>query len=266
MKNNLKYYSDILLDKPNVFHGFFTRLGGVSNELYEGLNCGIGSNDDAVKVQENRGMVADEVGVLEGDLLSLYQVHGAKVLYVEKSWFARPQADGFVTDKAGVALGILTADCAPVLFIGEKEGGAPVIGAAHAGWQGALKGVLENTVQAMEAIGAFKGTINACVGPCISKSSYEVNEEFAEAFMEENEQSELFFALGAKSGHLMFDISGYCAWRLSRMGLKNISLHDVDTYRNEREFYSFRRATHRSEIGGEIDYGRQISVISIKSK
>ncbi len=226
MSDNLKFYQDDLLKKPNIHHGFYTRLG---------------------KHPDNT--------------IFLDQVHGSKVLYVNVPWEndVRPKADGFVTDKIGITLGILTADCAPVLFSGAKENGSPVIGAAHAGWQGALKGVLENTVQVMENMGAVSETINACVGPCIAKSSYEVSESFSGAFIEEDAQSKAFFVSTANPGHLMFDLSGYCAWRLSRTNINNTTLIDIDTYRNENEFYSFRRSTHRSES----NYGRQISVISI---
>ncbi len=241
-----------------ISHGFFTRLGGVSSCPYAGLNCGIGSNDDANKVSDNRELVATNIGIKSENLLSLYQIHSARVVNVNEPWGERPKGDAFVTDKAGLALGILTADCAPVLFYGSKDGGSPVIGAAHAGWGGALSGVLENTLTAMEELGALN--IKACIGPCISKSSYEVDLAFMGRFIDENKESQGFFVSASRTGHVMFDLSGYCTWRLSRAGFENISSLDIDTYKNEDEFFSYRRATHK----GEKDYGRQISVICIK--
>lgn len=263
--NDIKSYQcDNILkrSKNKVVHGFFTRLCGVSQGVYHGLNCGHGSGDNTDHTSENRGKVANETGVQNNALLSLYQVHGPDVFYVTETWSQenRPKADAMVTDKTGFALGILTADCAPVLFYGQKENGEAVIGAAHAGWKGALSGVLENTVTEMERLGAQKETIAACVGPCISKSSYEVSDDFIEPFIKENEESERFFHAGLKSGSAYFDLSGYCGWRLSRAGLKTVSLMDRDTYSNPDEFYSYRRMTHNSES----DYGRQISVITIK--
>ncbi len=242
----------------DLAHGFFTRLGGVSTPPYAGLNCGIGSDDDALMVQSNRNSVATNIGIKSGNLLGLYQIHSAKVINVDAPFKERPKADSLVTDRAGLALSILTADCAPVLFCGNKKDGSPVIGAAHAGSNGALKGVLENTVEAMKNLGALD--IKACIGPCISKSSYEVQNDFMNKFMDESKGSARFFQATSKNGYVMFDLSGYCAWRLSRAGLENISSIDIDTYENEGEFFSYRRATHR----GEKDYGRQISVICIK--
>ncbi|MGH1377236.1 MAG: peptidoglycan editing factor PgeF [Alphaproteobacteria bacterium] len=265
MNDNVKYYSETTFvrdEEDDVFHGFFTRKGGRSNASFSGLNCGLGSEDDDDIISYNRSLVSQHSGLeSESNLLSLYQVHGAKVVCVKEPWAhsERPKADGFVTDVAGMGLGVLTADCAPVLFWGRKDGGDPVIGAAHAGWKGAVGGVLGNVVTEMETLGANKDTIYACVGPCISKSSYEVSSEFIEPFIDENSESERFFFGGSKDGHLMFDLSGYCAWRLFRAGLKNISLLDKDTYSNEPEFFSYRRSIHRNEPG----YGRQISVIII---
>ena len=252
----LKYYEENSFS-DNVFHGFFTRLGGVSSYPYAGLNCGIGSKDSKELVHENRGLVA--VQAASEALLSLYQMHGTKVIKINEPWkeHERPQADGFVTDKSGIALGILTADCAPVLFYGKKSDNIPVIGAAHAGWGGALNGVLENTVGAMKELGALD--IKACIGPCISQLSYEVDVWFMDKFIDESEESSQFFKNASKQGHVMFDLSGYCAWRLSRTGIENISSLDIDTYENEEEFFSYRRSTHKNEK----DYGRQISVICI---
>ncbi|PCJ02849.1 MAG: hypothetical protein COB14_01135 [Alphaproteobacteria bacterium] len=265
MSSDVKYYTEntfVNLKNNDVFHGFFTRQGGVSDPPFTGLNCGLGSEDHEAKIQANRALVAEAAQLsFTENLLSLYQVHGAKVVYVDKLWSAndRPKADGFVTDQKDIGLGILTADCAPALFLGHKDNGDPVVAAAHAGWKGALGGVLGNVVDAMEALGASKSSIHACVGPCISKSLYEVNLDFVDPFIEENEESERFFFSGSKEGHVMFDLPGYCAWRLFRAEVKNISLLDKDTYSGETDFFSYRRATHRNEEG----YGRQISVICI---
>ena len=264
--SDLKYYTDDgFLNAPEnggVFYGFFTRLGGVSAAPYSGLNCGNGSNDKAEHIDQNRALVAVEAKIEPKNLVSLYQVHGADVVKVDKVWDAseRPKADGFVTDVPGIGLGVLTADCAPVLFQAQNQEGRPIIGAAHAGWKGALSGVLDNVVIAMEKMGADKQAIRASVGPCISKSSYEVSNGFIHPFIEEDEESERFFFSGVKEGHLMLDLSGYCAWRMFRCGLRNVSMLDKDTYSNEEEFYSYRRMVHN----GEPDYGRQISMISIQ--
>lgn len=256
---NIFLQPDFLKDTPSVSYGFFGRQGGVSDGIYGSLNCGEGSGDDLEAVHENRTRVAV---ALEVDwLLSLYQIHSATCLDVTAPWMhERPQADAMVTDVPGIALGILTADCAPVLFTGKKADGTPVIGAAHAGWKGALGGILESTVRMMSEKGAQMETIRACVGPCIGKASYEVGAEFLETFLNDNEENERFFGSAQRADHYMFDLPGYCAARLSQVGLKNISLMDRDTYSNEQDFYSYRRKTHR----GEEDYGRQISAIAIK--
>ncbi len=263
MTDDLKFYTEkTFLPAPDdkIFYGFFTRLGGVSSAPYEGLNCGIGSGDKAGNIQTNRAKVAAAAGVKPENLLPVYQVHQATTLYADKPWEERPKADSVVTDKPGIGLSILTAECAPVLFIGEKENNAPVIGAAHAAWKGSLTGVLDNTVKEMEKRGALKSQIRACIGPSISRRSYEVDKAFMKNFTDQDEDNERFFHSTKREGHAMFDLPGYCAHRLSGLGLKNIALLDLDTYGNETEFFSYRRATHRAES----DYGRQISVICIK--
>lgn len=241
-----------------ITHGFFGRRGGFSAGIYESLNCGVGSQDNPEAVHKNRALIAQALGVPEEQLLSLYQIHSDICINPNAPYPERPQADAHVTDKPGLALGVLTADCAPVLFYGEKADGSPVIGAAHAGWGGALKGVLENTVRGMKDLGAV--AIEAAIGPCIGKASYEVTEAFAEPFLNEDETAEKFFSAARKEGHLMFDLAGYCAFRLARAGLKDVSLLDKDTYAHEADYFSFRRATHRNDP----DYGRQLSVIVIK--
>jgi YfiH family protein len=243
-----------------ISHGFFGRRCGVSTGVYDSLNCGPGSGDDAQAVLQNRKIVADVVGAEAQNLLSLYQVHGDTCLNVTKPWAfdQRPQADAMVTDVPGIALGILTADCAPVLLYGEKEDGAPVIGAAHAGWGGAFKGVLESTILTMKTAGAEN--IRACIGPCIARKSYEVAQEFYNRFTAPDESNERFFVSGQRAGHFMFDLPGYCAARIFAAGVKTVGLSDQDTYAGEEDFFSYRRSVHR----GESDYGRQIAVIVIK--
>ncbi len=247
-----------------VFHGFFTRRGGVSGGIYASLNCGIGSSDDREHVHQNRAIVARVAGTAPEKLLTLYQVHGDTCLTVTAPWpqAERPQADAFVTDRAGLALGILTADCAPVLFYGKKPDGAPVVGAAHAGWKGALGGILESALAGLEALGAQPETIRACIGPCIGRRSYEVTAEFVTSFVKANPAYEDFFRSANQSGHMLFDLAGFCASRLQMAGLKHVSIQDKDTYAQAGDYFSYRRKTHRNEP----DYGRQISVIMIKDQ
>lgn len=248
--------------KSPVFHGFFGRMGGVSKDVYASLNCGVGSQDEPEHVKENRQKVADITGAPLSNFLTLHQIHSDKCIVVKEAWNIkdRPQADAFVTDVPGIALGILTADCAPVLLYGENDKGKPVIGAAHAGWGGALKGVLESAARSMSDLGVKAEDIRACIGPCIGKASYEVTEEFAAPFLSEDGENERFFQSSRKTGHLMFDLAGYCAGKLSKAGLNHIYIKDLDTYFNEEDFFSYRRATHRHEK----DYGRQVSVICIR--
>lgn len=245
-----------------VFHGFFGRQGGVSKDVYNGLNCGRGSDDAPENVKANLAAIAAKIGVKPDHILTLHQVHGKECAVARDIWDIenRPQADASVTDRAGIALGILTADCAPVLFQGKKVDGSPVIGAAHAGWKGAIGGTLDSTVEAMIALGALKESIKACIGPCIAQVSYEVTEDFFAPFEAEDPDNERFFMAAQRAGHLMFDLAGYCANRLAKAGLKNVYIKDLDTYFNEEDFFSYRRATHRAEK----DYGRQISLIFIK--
>lgn len=254
---------DFLKDASDVGYGFFGRQGGVSEGIYVSLNCGQGSDDTPEHVAENRKRIAEAMGVEQARLLSLYQIHSDKCITVDGLWGddEKPQADALVTDQAGVALSILTADCAPVLFYGEKNDGAPVIGAAHAGWRGAFGGVLGSTVQAMVEMGAGINSISVCIGPCIGKASYEVDMEFYKNFIETDEGNEHFFGAAAKANHFMFDLAGYGAMRLAQAGVKKVSICDRDTYVNEADFFSYRRKTHR----GEADYGRQISAIVIHS-
>ena len=247
-------------ENADIFHGFFGRHGGVSTGVYNSLNCGFSSDDDIGCVRKNLEIVSEVIGVRSEYILTARQLHGKKCLKVTTPWsyLRAPEVDAFVTDIPGMALGILTADCAPVLFYAENNG-SPIIGAAHAGWRGALCGVLGATVEGMEELGAKACDIKACIGPCIDKRSYEVGAEFYEKFMDETEENERFFISARKEKHFMFDLAGYCAFKLFNAGLSRIYIKDIDTYFNEEDFFSCRRSLHRNEK----DYGRQLSVITI---
>jgi YfiH family protein len=242
-------------------HGFFGRQGGVSTGIYGSLNCGLGSQDSAVNVQKNRVLVTQALGTKPENLLTVHQIHSADCVFVDAPFSSdRPQADAMVTDVPGLALGILTADCGPILFYGEKADGKPIIGAAHAGWGGALKGILDSTVKTMVDHGAVIDTIRASIGPCIGPKSYEVQTDFAGAFLNDNPESEHFFKSARRDEHLMFDLPGYIAFRLSGCGVRPVSITGLDTYAMEDMFFSYRRTTHRNEK----DYGRQISAIVVR--
>ncbi len=239
-----------------VPHGFLSRRGGVSTGLLAGLNCGPGSGDDADLVAENRARAVSAVSP-GGRLVTVYQVHSPTCVTLGEPWEddARPQADALVTDRPGLVLGIVTADCAPVLFADHEAG---VIGAAHAGWKGAIAGVTDNTIAVMEMLGARRERIAAAVGPCIAQQSYEVDAAFRERFVAEAPENEAFFVPG-RTEHFQFDLSGYVARRLQLAGLTRIGQLDLDTYSQPERFFSFRRSTHR----GEPSYGRQISLIAL---
>lgn len=243
----------------HIHHGFFTREGGVSKGIYTSLNCGHGSNDRRDSVAENRARVATKLSVEHDKLLTVYQVHSADVVEVTEPWAQgdAPQADAMVTATPGIALGILTADCAPVLFVDKK---ARVIGAAHAGWKGAIGGVLEATIEAMIGLGAQRGDIAAAIGPCISKDAYEVGPEFRTRFVEVDEANSRCFEPSEKPGHFMFDLPAYVSARLEGAGIGTVSTLGHCTYQDEKRFFSYRRATHREEI----DYGRQISAVMLR--
>ena len=231
---------------PGIAHGFFGREGGVSTGIYESLNCGPGSRDAADAVAENRRRVVAAIRP-GASLNTLAQIHSPIVHVVGAEPAAGKQGDGLVTATAGQMLGILTADCAPVLFADP----AGVIGAAHAGWKGALGGVLEATLDAMEGLGAKRANIRAAVGPCISQANYEVGPEFAQHF------DSRFLTPSEKPGHFHFDLEGFAAHRLAQAGVRAVERLGLCTYPRENGFFSFRRTTHR----GEADYGREISVI-----
>ena len=242
-----------LLD--GVTHGFLGRRGGVSEGVCSGLNVGTGSGDDPAAIEENRRRAME--AVLPGSVLvTVYQVHSPTCVAAEPWAFAdRPQADALVTDRPGLLLGILTADCAPVLFADLEAG---VVGAAHAGWKGAMSGVTDATVAAMEKLGARRDRISAAIGPCIGRVSYEVDDAFLRRFEETDPGNERFFGAGRASHH-QFDLEGYVAARVAAAGVGRVDAIGLDTYGDPERFFSVRRATHR----GEPDYGRQISLIGL---
>ena len=236
-----------------VPHGFLGRRGGVSDGLHAGLNVGWGSHDDRAAIAENRRRAI--AAVLPGAaLVTVHQVHSPQVVAVTEPWpdDARPHADALVTDRHGMLLGVLTADCAPLL-LADREAG--VVGAAHAGWKGALAGVCEATVAAMAALGAWRGRIAAAVGPCIAQASYEVDDAFVARF---GPEAQRFFRRG-RPGHAQFDLAGHVAARLAEAGVGTVEALGLDTYADEARFFSYRRATHRGEPG----YGRQIALIGL---
>jgi polyphenol oxidase len=236
-------------------HGFYTRRGGASSGIFQGLNCGPGSTDLTDAVDINRARVAAHLEVPPDHLVTVHQVHSADVVAVTGPLPDRPRADALVTATPGVALAILTADCQPVLFCDPQAG---VIGAAHAGWRGAKDGVLEATVVAMEALGAARARIHAVIGPTISQSAYEVGPEFVETFLDDDPENARFFAQG-KGDRALFDLPAYGLSRLRAAGVGQAEWTRHCTYADEARFFSYRRATHR----GEADYGRLISAIRL---
>ncbi|MFL6733366.1 MAG: peptidoglycan editing factor PgeF [Sphingomicrobium sp.] len=239
-----------------VPHGFLGRRGGVSRGEMWGLNVGPGSGDDAEALRENQRRAV--AAVLPGASLTLaHQVHSADVLSVEQSWplTNRPAGDALVTDRPGIILGVLTADCAPVLFADAEAG---VVGAAHAGWRGALGGITDATIEAMEKLGARRERMSAAVGPCIARKSYEVDEAFRERFLVQDEATDCFFSrTPGERPH--FDLEAYVAYRLRSAGLAQVETLDLDTYADAERYFSYRRATHL----GEAAYGRQVSLIGL---
>ena len=239
-----------------IRHAFFTRSGGVSQGVYSTLNGGTGSNDAPDKIAENRARMATILGVTADRLLTAYQIHSPDVVAVEEPWThdTRPRADAIVTKTPRLAIGVSTADCGPLLFADSQAG---VIGAAHAGWRGALSGVIEATVAAMEKLGASGTRIAVALGPTISQPNYEVGPELVARFVAADADNARFFAASAKVGHAMFDLPGYIATRIARAGIANFEDLGLCTYAEPDRFYSFRRATHRNEL----DYGRHINAI-----
>jgi YfiH family protein len=242
-----------------VPHGFLGRQGGVSTGILAGLNVGLGSGDDRAAIAENRRRAVAAV-LPDAALVTLHQVHSAEAIIATAPFTddARPHADALATDRPGILLGILTADCVPVLFADVEAG---VVGAAHAGWKGALGGVTDATVAAMESLGARRDRIAAAIGPCIARASYEVDDSFLARFCAADPANEFFFADG-RPGHHQFDIEAYVVARIAAAGVRNIEALGLDTYANEDRFFSYRRATHR----GEPDYGREIALIGLPEK
>jgi purine-nucleoside/S-methyl-5'-thioadenosine phosphorylase / adenosine deaminase len=250
--------SPLLSAIPGLRHAFFSREGGVSEGVYAGLNGGIGSKDTADNVAENRRRIAERMGVGPDRLLTLYQVHSPDVVVATAPWAgdARPKADAIVTRVEDLAIGVTAADCGPILFV---DPNARVIGAAHAGWKGALTGVLESTVEAMERLGADRSGIVVAIGPLIRQNSYEVGPEFIARFLEAEADNAMFFLPGERDGHAMFDLGGYIRMRLENAGILMIDDLGIDTYSDER-FFSYRRSVHRKES----DYGRHVHAIVLE--
>ena len=236
-------------------HGFFTRKGGASSGIFAGLNCGTGSSDQAEIVAINRARVAEAMEVAPEALVTVHQVHSATAIPVTGPLTDRPQADALVTATPGILIAVLTADCQPVLF---HDPAAGVIGAAHAGWRGAVDGVLEATIEAMEALGANRTDIVAVIGPTISQAAYEVGPEFLDRFRDEDPESLRFFANG-QGDRLLFDLPGFGLYRLRRAGVGHAEWTGHCTYRDVTRFYSYRRTIH----AGEADYGRLLSAIRL---
>jgi YfiH family protein len=243
---------------PGIRHAFFTRAGGVSDGLYESLNGGVGSGDVPTNVAENRARMAAALAVTPDRLLSLYQIHSAKAVVVKAPWdlSSRPHADAMVTRVPNLAIGIGTADCGPVLLADPQ---ARVVGAAHAGWRGALTGVIEAAIEAMERLGAERGRIAAATGPMISQRNYEVGPDLIDRFRDADKDSEGFFKPANRPGHAMFDLPGYILARLNRARVRQVEDLGLCTYADPAQFFSYRRSTHRAEP----DYGRHINAIAL---
>ncbi len=253
-----KITADCLAELPGISHGFFTRAGGVSDGLYASLNCGLGSRDDATLVSENRSRIAAALGAAPGSVITPHQVHSATAVIAERPWTREtmPKADAIVTRTRGLVIGILTADCAPVLLADPEAG---VVAAAHAGWRGALGGVLAETVATMERLGARRGRIRAVVGPCINQPAYEVGPDFESTFVTAAAEHARFFERPHASSRPHFDLPRFVAETLAALELDTVEMQSLCTYEDESRFFSYRRATHRQEP----DYGRQISAIVV---
>jgi YfiH family protein len=244
----------------SITYGFFGRHGGVSDGVFGSLNMKMGTGDDDEAVHENYIRVTEALGIEDDQLTYITQVHGAICHVTDKVLSPDLEGDAIVTDTPGLGIGVLTADCAPVLFYGQKDDGSPVIGAAHAGWGGAVKGILEATRDAMLQAGAKLPSLQAAIGPCITQKSYEVSTGFEKPFLEEDPESARFFKL-MLDGKQQFDLPGYVAFRLKRSGINQITVGGQDTYSEESDWFSYRRSTHRNEGQG----GRQISAICIRN-
>ncbi|MDQ8758279.1 peptidoglycan editing factor PgeF [Sphingosinicella sp. LHD-64] len=253
MLNGIDVFASKLIGTP---HGFLGRRGGVSEGVCAGLNVGLGSDDSREAIAENRRRAVEAVAP-GARLVTVHQVHSPHAVFAAAPWpdDARPHADAIVTNRPGLALGILTADCAPILFADAKAG---VIGAAHAGWKGAFGGVVESALIAMEKLGAQRGDVTAAIGPAIARKSYEVDDGFHRRFVEADPENDRFFSPG-RDGHHQFDLEGYAAARLAAAGVGRVEALGLDTYSDPERFFSYRRATHRDEP----TYGRQIALIAL---
>ncbi len=240
-----------------VIHGFFGSRGGVSQGVYSTLNCGLGSDDNPANVRANRITALRALGLDQTRLHNVHQIHSAKCVSIHSTKNVESDADALVTDQVGQTLSILTADCTPVLFQGQKHDGQPIIGAAHAGWKGAVAGVLESTIKEMCSLGAVAETIVAAIGPTIGPNSYEVGAEFKAEFIKVSSDYDQFFKQEDRG--LFFDLPAFCEHKLKKAGIQQVFLKTLDTFFHEEDFFSYRRATHRKDK----DYGRQISLISI---
>jgi YfiH family protein len=251
--------SSLLSAIPGLRHAFFTRDGGVSDGIYAGLNGGLGSNDDPRNVMENRRRMARLMGVAPDHFLSVHQLHSPDAVVASGPWegTSRPRADAIVTRTEAIAIGVTAADCGPILLV---DPNARVIGAAHAGWKGALTGILESTIDAMEKLGAERSGMVAAIGPMIRQHSYEVGGEFVERFIDADADNAMFFLPATRVGHSMFDLAGFIRMRLENAGVLMIDDTGADTYSDER-FYSYRRSVHRKEP----DYGRHVHAIVLEA-
>jgi YfiH family protein len=249
------FCDETLASCDGIRHGFFTRQGGVSSGIYGSLNCGPGSGDSADNVSQNRALVAESLGVPPHHLVTLYQVHSPSAVVVDRPWKQTPpEADALVTSTPGLAVGVLTADCAPILFCDPQ---ARVVAAAHAGWRGALSGIIDATIAAMEDLGAKRARMVAAIGPAISQKAYEVSTDYVDRFLAEEPDSTAFFITDEISGEPHFDLPAYVFERLSSAGVGAIADLGLCTYCDETRLFSYRRSQHH----GESDYGRQISAI-----
>jgi polyphenol oxidase len=250
--------SSLLSAIPGLRHAFFTRQGGVSGGFYDSLNGGLGSNDDPAAVAENRRRMAEQMGVTPAHFLTAWQVHSPDAAVASIPWenALRPRADAIVTRTEGLAIGVTAADCGPILFV---DPNARVIGAAHAGWKGALTGIVESTVDTMVKLGAERTGIVAAIGPLIRQHSYEVGAEFVDRFIEADAENAVYFVPSAHDGHALFDLGGYIRMRLENAGVLMIDDIGMDTYSDDR-FYSYRRSVHRKQP----DYGRHVHAIALE--
>ena len=252
----MKHHAASLSALDGIRHAFFTREGGVSGGIYASLNSGVGSSDDPDHVAENRARMAQALGVEAERLITAFQIHSPHVVVAEAPWSVetRPKADAIVTRTPGLAIGVSTADCGPLLFADPQ---ARVIGAAHAGWRGAFSGVIEGTIAAMETLGADRGRISVALGPLIRQENYEVSQSFVDEFLRADESYARFFAPAARDGHAMFDLPGFIAARLAQSGIGAFEDVGICTYADPDRFYSYRRSVHRAEP----DYGRHVNAI-----